>query len=173
MDARLSSRLAESFIEERAPSWTKKASCAGRTTADWFSDDVADPGLKREPSFPDSVYVALAVCATCPVVRSCLELAYETTKPQSWGYASVYGKHRPACKDMTCTGCVPEDERTTWAEITLEPMHAGIFGVPALIRERLDGPNRVERCLEWLARVSRERHFTLPSSAKSDNEQTA
>jgi hypothetical protein len=145
-----------SFVEERFPEWTKRASCAGRTTADWFSDDVADPGLRREPVFPDSVYVALKVCSSCPVKRECIELAYDTAKPQSWGWANVY----------------TDPETSSYQELTIEPMHAGIFGVPAMIRERMDGPNRVDRCLEWLATVSRTRHWALPTSASSE-EQTA
>ena len=152
-------------------SWTAQAACAGRDTDVFFCDDVSQPA-DTEPVLPETAILAIRICYRCPVRQRCLDEAFELTQPMSFGNLRVYTKHRKACTDQMCQGCVPEDERLREQPrgFTLEPMHAGIFGgIPAYIRKRLaDRADRLELAEVWLQQLALKRHWTRNAEAKEE-----
>lgn len=151
--------------------WTSQAACAGMDPDRWYTDDVSQPA-DTEPVLPETAILAIRICYRCPVRQRCLDEAFELTQPMSFGNLRVYTKHRKACTDQMCQGCVPEDERLREQPrgFTLEPMHAGIFGgIPAYIRKRLsDLPDRLELAEVWLEKLALKRHWTRNAEAKEE-----
>ncbi len=143
MDPRLRSRLRRTLEEKWLPKWASSGLCAGRDTADWFADDVAD---SPNPTFPSRVSRSMKTCHACPVRRPCLEYAFEMERSvdvQRWWSGE------------------PVEERRRF----------GVYGgVPGRIREHLaDDPDRIEKCEEWLEAeaVARRWPTALPPNGRS------
>ena len=140
-DPRITARLRAAFIERMSPGWMQRAACAGQPTAQFFTDEVGDT---RELAFPETVYDALRVCASCPVIRMCIAHAFDAEKPLT-------------LLDPWLTTTDADDDRF------------GVWGTPGRIRERFAPfPDRVDRCLEWLANVALERHWIRPGKNREE-----
>lgn len=71
-----------SFPNGDEPGWRERAACLAHPALLFFGfDEAENPGEKRARED-----AAKAVCASCPVMRDCLEYALETREPYGiWG----------------------------------------------------------------------------------------
>lgn len=136
-DPRITARLRAEFIRRFSPEWMQRAACAGQPVATFFTDEVAD----TEPlAFPETVYDALRVCSSCPVIRECISHAYDAEKPLT-------------LLDPWQVTTDADDDRF------------GVWGAPGRVRERFAAePERVQLCLDWTAKVALERRWIRPTA---------
>ena len=98
------------------PSWAEQAACAGQT--DLFFGSPTEPERERI----DRERLALAVCATCPVVSPCRDHARQFRESGIWGGENE--KDRRAALKLTPTAATPSGAGGAGADVFRAPIAA-------------------------------------------------
>jgi hypothetical protein len=154
---------AAELYDRLEPNWHAEALCRSDKIG---GEGTNYPGAVNEQAFPEEKYLAdpdrypwtyelrrfAQLCLVCPVRLPCLSAAIASESADLvLGSVGFYVSHEPGCDDMTCEGCIEEDDRIRYEEFEAKPMPAGVYGgIPGSVRAHYNGDET--ECRAWFIR---------------------